>query len=34
VRVIKNRYSGETGPACAVLYDKFSGRMTEVREAL
>jgi twinkle protein len=34
VRVIKNRYSGETGPACAVLYDKFTGRMTEVREAL
>jgi twinkle protein len=34
VRVIKNRYSGETGPACAVLYDKFSGRMTEIKEAL
>lgn len=34
VRVIKNRYSGETGPACAVLYDKFTGRMTEMRETL
>jgi twinkle protein len=34
VRVIKNRYSGETGPACAVLYDKYTGRMTEMRETL
>jgi twinkle protein len=33
IRVIKNRYSGETGKACAVLYDKFSGRMTEINEA-
>lgn len=33
VRVIKNRYSGETGKACAVLYDKFTGRMTEINEA-
>jgi twinkle protein len=33
VRVIKNRYSGETGKACAVLYDKYSGRMTEINEA-
>lgn len=32
VRVIKNRYSGETGKACAVLYDKFTGRMTEINE--
>jgi twinkle protein len=34
LRVIKNRYSGETGPACAVLYDKFTGRMTELMETL
>lgn len=32
VRVIKNRYSGETGKACAVLYDKHTGRMTEINE--
>ena len=32
VRVIKNRYSGETGKACAVLYDKYTGRMTEINE--
>lgn len=34
LRVIKNRYSGETGPAGAVMYDKFTGRMTEVVETL
>jgi twinkle protein len=34
LRVVKNRYSGETGPACAVLYDKFTGRMTELMETL
>jgi twinkle protein len=34
IRCIKNRYSGETGPAGAVLYQKFTGRMTEVLEAL
>jgi len=33
VRVIKNRYSGETGKACAVLYDKHTGRMNEITEA-
>jgi len=33
IRVIKNRYSGETGKACAVLYDKFTGRMTEINES-
>ena len=33
VRVIKNRYNGETGKACAVLYDKFTGRMTEINES-
>jgi len=30
VRVLKNRYSGETGPACWLQYDKQTGRMTEV----
>lgn len=34
VRVIKSRYNGETGPACSLLYDKFTGRMTEMRETL
>jgi twinkle protein len=34
LRVVKNRYNGETGPACAVLYDKFTGRMTELMETL
>ena len=30
VRVLKNRYTGETGPACWLQYDKMTGRMTEV----
>lgn len=34
LRVIKNRYSGETGPAGAVMYDKVTGRMTEVIDTL
>jgi twinkle protein len=34
LRVIKNRYSGETGPAGSVMYDKVSGRMTEVVDTL
>jgi twinkle protein len=29
VRVLKNRYSGETGPACWLRYDKFTGRIHE-----
>lgn len=29
VRVLKNRFSGETGPACQLLYDKETGRMEE-----
>lgn len=33
IRVIKSRYNGETGKACAVLYDKFTGRMTEINES-
>tara|TARA_R100001510_G_scaffold5052_3_gene3963 strand:- start:602 stop:2257 length:1656 start_codon:yes stop_codon:yes gene_type:complete len=30
VRVIKNRYSGLTGKACALYYDRSTGRMNEV----
>ena len=30
VRVLKNRYTGETGPACYLHYDKQTGRMSEV----
>jgi twinkle protein len=29
VRVLKNRFSGMTGPACSLLYNKQSGRMME-----
>ena len=29
VRVLKNRFSGITGPACKLLYNKYTGRMTE-----
>jgi len=29
VRVLKNRYSGMTGPACDLLYTKETGRMFE-----
>jgi hypothetical protein len=32
VRVLKNRFSGTTGPACALLYSRSTGRMTEVQE--
>jgi len=30
VRVLKNRFSGLTGPACYLYYDKDTGRMNEV----
>jgi twinkle protein len=30
VRVLKNRYSGQTGPACWLQYDLDTGRMAEV----
>ena len=30
VRVLKNRYTGETGPACYLKYDKTTGRMYEI----
>jgi twinkle protein len=32
VRVLKNRFSGMTGPACNLLYGKDTGRMVEYRE--
>jgi twinkle protein len=32
VSVLKNRYSGDTGQACALLYSKETGRMSEVEE--
>jgi twinkle protein len=38
VRVLKNRFSGETGPACHLLFDTVTGRMSvrnkELEEAL
>ena len=30
VRVLKNRYTGETGPACWLKYEKNTGRLTEI----
>ena len=30
VRVIKNRFSGLTGPACALRYNRDTGRMLEI----
>ena len=32
VRVLKNRFSGLTGPACGLYYDRMTGRMTETFE--
>jgi len=32
VRVLKNRFSGTTGPACSLLYNHNTGRMTEVKD--
>jgi len=32
IRVLKNRFSGITGPACNLLYNLETGRMTEVHE--
>lgn len=29
VRVLKNRFSGETGIACSLIYDKITGRLAE-----
>lgn len=30
VRILKNRYTGQTGPACWLRYDQDTGRMEEV----
>jgi twinkle protein len=30
IRILKNRYTGDTGIACKLFYDKDSGRMTEI----
>jgi twinkle protein len=30
VKVLKNRFSGSTGPACSLLYNKDTGRMFEI----
>ena len=32
VRVLKNRFSGETGIACELFYDKHTGRLTETAD--
>jgi len=32
VRVLKNRFSGMTGPACNLLYSKDTGRMVEFKD--
>jgi len=34
VRVLKNRYTGETGPACYLKYSRDTGRMLEVAKPL
>lgn len=30
IRVLKNRFSGDTGPACYLRYDRTTGRQTEI----
>jgi twinkle protein len=32
IRILKNRYTGETGVGCYVHYDKDTGRMTDVKD--
>ncbi len=32
VRVLKNRFSGSTGPATSLMYNKDTGRLTEILE--
>ena len=32
LRVLKSRFSGETGPACSLLYTRESGRLLEVED--
>jgi twinkle protein len=30
VRILKNRYTGDTGVACYLHYNKDTGRMTQI----
>ena len=30
LRILKNRYTGDTGICCNLFYDKETGRMTEI----
>ena len=32
LRVLKSRFSGETGPACSLLFSKETGRLLEVED--
>jgi twinkle protein len=32
VRVLKSRHSGQTGPACNLLYNRETGRMFEIED--
>jgi len=32
VRVLKNRFSGLTGPCCNLHYDAVTGRLSEIKE--
>jgi twinkle protein len=32
IKVLKNRFSGDTGYACSLFYDKETGRMSEVED--
>ena len=34
LRVLKSRITGDTGVACHLLYDKTTGRMTEIEDTL
>jgi twinkle protein len=31
LRILKNRYTGETGPACYLLWEKERGRLKEIK---
>jgi len=33
LRVLKSRYTGDVGMACSLLYDKDTGRLTEIDES-
>jgi twinkle protein len=34
VRVLKNRFSGITGPTSRLYYDQFTGRLTEIEASI